>query len=310
MPDNHIKIFIASSGELIDERKQCVLLINQLNKSHKHLRLEPIEWEYDMVHSSYPGYETVQGAINPLLQQSDLAVFIFYSKLGPYTREEFDYATAQKKKLFAYFKTGFSPGRQHLDTYGSLLDFKESLNSTVLYKEYKDLTGFEKELFPNLNLYLAETYPPSSVDTVSSSALSQSNLALISMLGEKDAEIKRLNENLLRLPGAEIEKQLEQLLQEKEAIQKRLLQSEEIIKQQAEEKEALQKQLATQTENNTLKAKALEEVQQGNYSEAKQYLKKSAKGSIDETASTFYELAKLKNWSFTTTRRSNTTSWR
>jgi hypothetical protein len=48
-----IKIFIASAAELKEEREKCVLLINQLNNSHKHLVLKPVEWEYDMVHSQH-----------------------------------------------------------------------------------------------------------------------------------------------------------------------------------------------------------------------------------------------------------------
>jgi hypothetical protein len=98
-----VKIFIASSAELKAERERCILLINQLNKSHKHLQLEPIEWEYDMIHGNNPGYETIQDAINPKLKESDVAVFIFYSKIGNYTRQEFELVTKQNKRLFAFF---------------------------------------------------------------------------------------------------------------------------------------------------------------------------------------------------------------
>src|SRR5688572_5199104 len=99
-----VRIFIASSAEVTPERQKCILLINQLNKSHKHLDLEPIEWEYDIVHSSFPGYETIQDAINPKLKESDVVVFIFYSRIGENTLKEYHYATAEKKRVFAYFK--------------------------------------------------------------------------------------------------------------------------------------------------------------------------------------------------------------
>lgn len=57
-----IKIFIASAAELKEEREKCILLINQLNKSHKHLDLEGVEWEYDMVHGNFPEHEYIQDA--------------------------------------------------------------------------------------------------------------------------------------------------------------------------------------------------------------------------------------------------------
>jgi tetratricopeptide (TPR) repeat protein len=193
-----------------------------------------------------------------------------------------------------FFKTGFSPTKTTLASYSELLDFKESLNDTVLYKEYTDLTDFEKELFPNL--FLAENYPPvkePETSDVTTAALSQSNLVLIRMLQEKEREIKELKEKTL-LPGKEGQDQLQQLLQEKEAIQKELLQSEEIRKQQAKEKEALEQQLSLQKEKDNLKAKALEEVKKGNYAEAETYLKESAKEKISDVASTFFELAKIK----------------
>jgi hypothetical protein len=55
-----IKIFIASSNELKEERDKCILVLNKLNQSHKHLSIEPILWEYNTVHSSYPGTKNIQ----------------------------------------------------------------------------------------------------------------------------------------------------------------------------------------------------------------------------------------------------------
>jgi len=102
-----VRIFIASSNELLAERKQCIQIITQLNESHKHLHLKPVEWEISMVHSNYPEYENIQDAIDPKLKESDLVIFIFHSKIGKYTREEFEFAKNENKRLFAFFKTGF-----------------------------------------------------------------------------------------------------------------------------------------------------------------------------------------------------------
>ncbi|HEX8357432.1 MAG TPA: hypothetical protein VF610_08480, partial [Segetibacter sp.] len=116
-----VKIFIASSAELSDERRQCIQTITELNKSHEHLHLEPVEWEIDMVHSNYPGFNNIQEAINPKLIESQLCIFIFYSRIGKYTLEEFDFATANNITLFAFFKQGFSPKKDQMEAYAQLL---------------------------------------------------------------------------------------------------------------------------------------------------------------------------------------------
>ena len=194
MSENLINIFIASSAELKEEREKCIMVINQLNKSYQHLHLEPIEWEYDIVHRNYLEFRNIQDAINPKLKESNLAVFIFYSKIGKYTLEEFEYANKENKTLFAFFKSGFSPNRTTLQAYGELLDFKESLNDTLLYEGYANLTEFEKKLYANLNQYLAEKY-----------SASKNNIASARQEAEV-AERKRTNKIILSgQPLAQIE---------------------------------------------------------------------------------------------------------
>lgn len=186
-----LKIFIASSSELKEEREKCILFINHLNKSHKHLDLDPVEWEYDMVQANFPGFENIQSAINPKLFECELAVFLFYSKIGKYTREEFNIARREGKRLFAYFKDGFTPKKESLQSFGELLEFKESLNDSVLYNEYKNLTDLEKLFYSNLNLFLAENYPP-RVETDHGASEAKINL------DEEFSEIKSTLQSILR----------------------------------------------------------------------------------------------------------------
>jgi len=98
-----IKIFIASAAEVADERKKVYEIFAQLNKSHKHLHLEAVLWEIDMVKGSYPNHTTIQDAINPKLKESQIIVFIFYSRIGENTFIEFDLAKNEKKKLLVFF---------------------------------------------------------------------------------------------------------------------------------------------------------------------------------------------------------------
>lgn len=152
--NNTIKIFIASSAEVSDERKNCIVFLNQINKSHPHLRLETIEWEYDIAHGSYPDFVSVQKAINPLLELCQLCIFIFYSKIGKYTLEEFTLATELKKKIFPFFKKGFSPeSDDEIVKWKELITFKKGMNETILYNEYSSDKDFEIKLKDNLQLY-------------------------------------------------------------------------------------------------------------------------------------------------------------
>jgi len=288
-----LKIFIASSAELTEEREKCILLINQLNKSHDHINLEPVLWEYDVDQGNFPDYENIQSGINPELEKSQIVVFLFYSKIGKYTREEFELTKNKGIKLFAYFKDGFTPKKETISQFSDLLDFKERLNNTVLYKEFKNLTEFEKLLYTNLNLHLSKKYSQKKENIQQENKLPEGITSLIQLLVEKENEIKKLKEENL-LPTKEMVLQIERLIKEKEEIKNELSQSAEIINQLTKDKTSLEIILSTQKENDNLKAKALEEVEKGNYIEAEEYLKQSAKENIDAAAATFYELAKIK----------------
>lgn len=217
----NIKIFIASSEELKKEREKTVLLINHLNKSHKHLILEPVEWEYDMVHSNFPEHAKIQNAINPKVKESDLVIFIFYSKIGRNTLREFQYAREEKKTVFVFFKIGFTPDLDLIESYAELLKFKRSLNDSILTEEYKNIIDFEKKLYSNLNLYLAQTYPIGP--------LSPEVITLIKLLEEKEREITYLKKALLEKESSERKNELQELMKEKKAIRQKLPETREII---------------------------------------------------------------------------------
>jgi tetratricopeptide (TPR) repeat protein len=285
MAAKNIKIFIASAGEVKAEREKAILLLNDLRKAHKHLDLEAVEWEYDTVPGSQPGFETVQDAINPKLAESHIAVFIFYSRIGHYTKLEFDLAQQLGKKFFVLFKEGFSPTDEEIAAYSDLLQFKKSLNKTVLHEPYTDEKDFYSRLYRSLNVYLYETYPAMA------GPLPDEVLRLLRELAQKEDRIKELED---LLPASTNIDEVKKLTAEITTIKNELAQSEELRQQQAADKAALEQQLAGQQANDQLKAQALGAVEKGDYVEAEILLKESAKDSIAATASTFYELAKIK----------------
>ena len=295
MAAKNIKIFIASAGEVGEERRKAAEVLGHLNNSHKHLWLQPVWWEKNAQRGNQPVHKTVQGGIDPQLTESDIILFIFYSRLGQYTLGEFELATKLNKKLFVYFKKGFSPvSTAENKAYAKLLKFKEGLNEAVLHEYYNDAEHFYGLSYQHLNQYLSDNYPPDdgSINIPDSpTPLPPDVLTLIKLLDEKEERIKQLE---ALLPINRSLEEVRKLTAEVADIRLQLSQSEELRQQQAADKAALEQQLATQKENDDLKVQALEAVEKGAYTEAEDLLKKSAKESIATTASTFHELAKLK----------------
>ena len=298
MENTKVRIFIASAGELKEEREKCILLLNQLNKSHSHLNLEPIEWEYDITVGSQPGFDSIQDAINPALLKSDVIVFLFYSRIGENTLKEFELATKENKKLFVFFKKGFSPEEEQIENYGKLFNFKKRLNNTVLKRDYLQLVEFEKHLLTDLGLFLAQQYPVSFPTISENNTISSTVSKLVQILAEKEELIKKLEQQGNILSQKSFDDEVNQLKDEVNFLKNELSHNEEVQRQQAIEKEELKQQLAIQQDRDELKAKALLEIEKGNYSNAEVHLKESAAASISETAATFYELAKIKKLQF------------
>lgn len=160
-----LTIFIASAAEMEEERITCRLIFEGLNDIHSHLFIRGFDWKYNMPHSNYPGYDNIQSAINDEnLNRAPAVVFIFFSRIGRHTREEYEYAISNNKRVFVFFKDGFSPTLDTIEEYGELLKFQQSLNETVLYEKYRDINEFKLLLSNNLNLYINQTPALASID--------------------------------------------------------------------------------------------------------------------------------------------------
>lgn len=156
-----VKLFIASSNELADEREKIVVLLSDINKHFPHLYLEPVKWDTDLESGSYG--QRVQDVINPLLDQSDIVVFLFYSRAGVFTLEEYQRTQRLGKKTFVYFKSGFSPqNRAEFQQYDGVLAIKEALEqeNTGLYRSFQTIAELENALRKDLDLYLRKQFPP------------------------------------------------------------------------------------------------------------------------------------------------------
>jgi len=105
-----LKIFLASSDELNDERKEISLFIQKENNIlvKKDIFLEIVVWE-DLLQSF--NCERIQDSFNKEMLKCDIVIVLFYKKIGQFTKEEFETAYKSLKSgknpkyLFVFFKT-------------------------------------------------------------------------------------------------------------------------------------------------------------------------------------------------------------
>ena len=105
-----IKIFLASSEELRQERLELAGLIGRMNVilEPKDIHIYLVKWEY--LDSSMSELHK-QEEYNRVLEQCDICLVLFWNRFGKYTKTEFDRALARSREgdkkrmeLLIYFK--------------------------------------------------------------------------------------------------------------------------------------------------------------------------------------------------------------
>lgn len=153
--NNTIRIFIASSSELEDDRDEFRKFLSIENDTlhKKGVYLQLVQWEnfLDAVSQS-----RLQNEYNEALKKCDIVICLFYAKAGKYTQEEFDVALRQFREtgrplIYTYFKSG-APAVDSVDESSlALIKFKERLASIghfyTSYDGIRDLKlQFRKQL--------------------------------------------------------------------------------------------------------------------------------------------------------------------
>lgn len=129
-----IKIFLASSEELTDDRNAFGNLVRRLDKIYEKrgIRIELFEWEdYDAAYND----RRKQDEYNDQIKASDMFLALFHTKAGKFTIEEFDVATEE-------FKKKASP-----KVYTYCKDLKEG------EMESRELTEFKERLIKEMGHY-------------------------------------------------------------------------------------------------------------------------------------------------------------
>ncbi len=155
---NTVKIFLASSAELDNDKKEFELFISRKNKDlhSRRIFLELTTWK-DFISSMREG--RTQDEYNRYIRSSDISIFLFHTKLGRYTREEFDNAHEafllskgryKKPRIYTYFKTdlneqpGITKFREHIDSLDHFFDTYESMDE-LFVKFGRQLDKLENE---------------------------------------------------------------------------------------------------------------------------------------------------------------------
>ena len=139
------KLFLASSSELKEDRKEFEIFINRKNKDWvaKGVFLELVVWEdfLDAVSQT-----RLQDEYDKEIRNGDIFVMLFWTKVGKYTEEEFETAFGQFKAtskpfIFTYFKDAeISTASANKKDLMSLWAFQEKLSALGhFYTVYKNV---------------------------------------------------------------------------------------------------------------------------------------------------------------------------
>ncbi len=154
-----IKIFLASSSELKDDREQFEIFINRKNKEYikDGVFLELVLWE-DFLNAM--SLTRLQDEYNKVIAGCDVFVSLFHTKVGKYTEEEFlkaleTFKANGKPLIFTYFKDAPVNMSQINSNIVSLLDFKKKLSDLGhFYTVYADINDLKFKFSEQLIKFL------------------------------------------------------------------------------------------------------------------------------------------------------------
>ncbi|MGD1860826.1 MAG: COR domain-containing protein [Leptolyngbyaceae cyanobacterium] len=152
-----IRIFLASSAELRDDRDKFDLYFRQQNDRLRKqgVYLEIVRWENFLDAMSTT---RLQDEYNQAIRHCDIFVSLFKTKTGKYTAEEFDVAhhtfqATGKPLIYTYFqKTTVSTSASNRAALMSLWDFQSKLSDLGhFYTEYESTDGLQKHFKDQLD---------------------------------------------------------------------------------------------------------------------------------------------------------------
>lgn len=295
-----IKIFIASSSELVDDREDFRKFISQQNdRLHKQdIYLQVVQWEnfLDAISNT-----RLQDEYNKAISDCDIVVCLFFTKVGKYTAEEFDTAyqvfkDTGKPKIWTYFKNANIQTGSITDEINTLLAFKKKIKDLGHF--HTEYTGIDNLLNQYRNQLDEFLQPIADTLHVRASETSDNVNEIKNHLIKLESQIEILTSKTDNTPQQEgvttINTELVNLKKERDFLKEQLAQRDEIIESQKQSKEELEKLLGAEKEKDSLKEEALEAVEQKDYNKADELLQAAAKERIEKVADDFYQIGIVK----------------
>ncbi len=157
-----IKIFLASSDELSEERTEVELFIARENDElfKKGIRFKLIIWER-LPHSFQK--ERKQDDFNKEMLKCDIVLALFFKKVGQFTKEEFELAYQNLKEgkkphhLFVYFRSSDIPSNEITRDYMKIIELKEDIKEHEQYPgSYDSTDNLIRKLKGQLDLIISD----------------------------------------------------------------------------------------------------------------------------------------------------------
>jgi hypothetical protein len=171
MPLQTIKIFLASSSELKEDREEFRKFISLENERliQQNIFLQIVQWEYflDAIADT-----RLQSEYNKAIRECDIVLCLFFTKVGKYTAEEFDTAyqvfkDSGKPLIWTYFK-------------------KASIDLDLITEEINTLFAFKKKLSELGHFHTIYT----NIDNLKYQFRNQLDKVLPKMAGQAESTIK------------------------------------------------------------------------------------------------------------------------
>ena len=184
-----IRIFIASPGDVYQEREEACRVIQSWNAAHSLSRsvlVEPVRVETHS-HAVQGGHP--QDLINSqLLDRCDLLIAILWSRLGTPTNSDLS-GTVQEIREFSetkgadrvliFFCDRDIPNSSDLDQVKAVRSFKDSIKSQGLYTPYTEVSEFGSLFRHQLDLAMNKVLEGEEFDAVSARATGNSEIVFL-----------------------------------------------------------------------------------------------------------------------------------
>lgn len=164
-----VRVFVASPGDVAEERDCLAQVIQELNKNiadDKGMVLELIRWETDAL----PSMGRPQEIINKEIKNIDILIGILSSRFGTPTgvagsgtEEEFNLAYDSwsrfgRPQILFYFKRSgmVFNSREQLDQMRKVLEFRDKLGKRALFSEFDSVQTFQTQIRQHLSKLIVQ----------------------------------------------------------------------------------------------------------------------------------------------------------